>query len=585
MKLTQNWVGYLDRSYEQIKRSVLNRLGVVAPELSDHNESNPLIIILSFFSGIAEMLNYYIDNMGREVFVGKARKYTSLVRHAYNLDYFPKAGQSSYVDLVISLRDANGDLVANTKNITIPKGTVVTANNIEFRILADTLLKSGSSSVVAYAAQYTPAINVPLGTTNGSSFQKIELPSDYVHGSLLVSLNNEFWELYPSFGRMKATTKGYVVAVEEDQRIYLIFGNGTYGVIPTTGITIYGTYKTSLNAQGNLGPGSITTFETPVDSGQAGKTLAVTNPGYASAGTAIEDIESLRINAPANLRTLHRAVTYQDYIDLAKQIPGINDAEVKYCCGKFVDLYISPNSVGEASGGLLELVKREFENNFKMITTQLAVKAAGLSRIWMEATVYGNPLYTANQLAIDTVNALEGYRGYTTSKINGNVVLSDIIGLLENLPKIDRVEIAKIRIEPYVRTIAGTRALNVVFSSLPTATTSQKYRILWDTLSSNFYVYKNGVFAQAIASGGTYTDTNLSMVLTNSLSYQNNDQWEFSLVGSYPEIFPSGSLAVSDFSIPYFDIGPLVDDDTPKTIYSTITYVEQSIKGNALPPC
>ena len=51
MKLTQNWVGYLDRSYEQIKRSCLKRLGTIAPEISDHSESNPFIIILPMFSG------------------------------------------------------------------------------------------------------------------------------------------------------------------------------------------------------------------------------------------------------------------------------------------------------------------------------------------------------------------------------------------------------------------------------------------------------------------------------------------------------------------------------------------------------
>jgi len=57
MALNNPWVGYITRSYKQIKSELLNRLGIAVPEITDHSPSNIMVIILDMFSGIAEMLN------------------------------------------------------------------------------------------------------------------------------------------------------------------------------------------------------------------------------------------------------------------------------------------------------------------------------------------------------------------------------------------------------------------------------------------------------------------------------------------------------------------------------------------------
>ena len=55
MKIAQKWVGWASRSYEQIKRSALDRLVASNPELTDHSESSPLVILIDIFAGIAEV--------------------------------------------------------------------------------------------------------------------------------------------------------------------------------------------------------------------------------------------------------------------------------------------------------------------------------------------------------------------------------------------------------------------------------------------------------------------------------------------------------------------------------------------------
>ncbi len=78
MALDNPWVGYITRSYQQIKDSLLSRMVTNNPEITDHSESNILVIIIGMFAGIAEMLGYYIDNMAREAFIATARKFTSM---------------------------------------------------------------------------------------------------------------------------------------------------------------------------------------------------------------------------------------------------------------------------------------------------------------------------------------------------------------------------------------------------------------------------------------------------------------------------------------------------------------------------
>ena len=127
MALKNPWVGYVDRSFEQIKSSLLSRLTISNPEITDHSESNILVVIVSMFAGLTEMLGYYIDNMARESFISTARRYVSMVKLVRLLDYRIKTAYPATVDITFTF-DA-----ALTANAIIPQNTIVqTSNGIIF---------------------------------------------------------------------------------------------------------------------------------------------------------------------------------------------------------------------------------------------------------------------------------------------------------------------------------------------------------------------------------------------------------------------------------------------------------------------
>ena len=83
MGITNKWLNPYQRSYQQIKAKLVESLmGLKDLQgqklITDYSEGNILIIILSLFAAIAEVLHYYVDNMARETFLSTARRYDSV---------------------------------------------------------------------------------------------------------------------------------------------------------------------------------------------------------------------------------------------------------------------------------------------------------------------------------------------------------------------------------------------------------------------------------------------------------------------------------------------------------------------------
>ena len=77
--ITNKWLNPYQRSFQQIKAKLIESLTTIKDKngqtlITDYSEGNILIIILSLFAAIAEVLHYYIDNVGRESFLSTARR-------------------------------------------------------------------------------------------------------------------------------------------------------------------------------------------------------------------------------------------------------------------------------------------------------------------------------------------------------------------------------------------------------------------------------------------------------------------------------------------------------------------------------
>jgi hypothetical protein len=548
MPLQNPWVGYLNRSYIAIKQSILNRTKNNAPEITDHSESNPLVILIGMFAGIAEMLGYYIDNMAREAFVTTNRRFSSAVKNTKLIDYRIKACMPSSVDLTITLLDSSDNpyTLQPGEIETIPIGTKIKTNNgVQFITNEDLVLVAGEFASIVGAQQKVAVTNANVGTTDGSNNQKISLGTDYADGTCSLVINGDTYLLQDTLGRSGPLDKHFIVDIDTDGKAYITLGDNLNGFKPVTGKIVYATYATTRGSYGNQNPHTITSLLSVVNLNYADH-ISIDNPDASSGGVDYEDIERIKRSAPLSLRTLNRAVTRQDYIDLAKLAPGVDKANLFFDCGKEIEIYISPMGGGIAQVPLLQSTE-QFLNAYKMVTTFISIKPAGETYIGLNLEATAKFRVDGVATKQDIENALSSAWSYVNSDVNKRVRFSDIIALIDNLDKVDFLNIHNLYQIPYARPNNGVYSLSWTRQVGLGSVSKNYWRILWN--GTHMKLYKNNVFLSNILVGSPYTDPdNIITFLIHAAVPQIGAEWLFT---TYPY---NEDIELDDYTIPIINL-------------------------------
>lgn len=546
------WVGYLDRSYEQIKASVLSRLTTSNPEITDYSESNPLIIIISMFSGIAEMLGLYIDNMAREAFIDTARRYVSMIRLIRILDYRIRTRFSAGVDVKFTFKDLSNVITPTTGPSLIPAGTIIqTALGIQFRTKETTVIPTGTSTVTIPALQYQLFTNVPVGNTNGVPGQQITMGLNLVHFTTSLNINGDLWTEVKTFAFSGPTSKHFIIDILTDGVAYIIFGDGVFGAIPFAGFTVYANFRTCEGGSANqLTIGSINTLAS-VLSLPGVSAIEVTNEQSPNGGSDYESFALLKFRAPLFTRTLERAVTYGDHSDVALLHPSVAKAKTDFCCTyTCIRVYIGPVGGGIASVATVISVQ-DWMDCQKMVTARICVRPAAITHIKIQLDATARFRQDPVQMEADILAALLEWGSYDNSDINKAIRFSDISALIDNLQKVDFLNITTIASEPYARPENSVTQLNWVRLTLPTSNSRVEWRL--EYYAGNIRIFRNTVYMGQVALGILWTDPNGSMSFTvNSGPYSNGMDWFFV---SYPV---NGDIEIDDWTIPVIEAADIV---------------------------
>lgn len=113
----------------------------------------------------------------------------------------------------------------------------------------------------------------------------------------------------------------FVAEVDDDGRATLRFGDDQYGLSPTPGVKFTATYRVGNGSSGNVGAESLVHLLTDVTG-----IVSVRNPMAAHGGTDPESLEHVRRVAPHAFRIQERAVTPDDYAEVAMRHRDVQDA-------------------------------------------------------------------------------------------------------------------------------------------------------------------------------------------------------------------------------------------------------------------
>ena len=133
--------------------------------------------------------------------------------------------------------------------------------------------------------------------------------------------DGEEWTAQPDLLGSDAFARDFVVEVDDAGAAMLRFGDGVLGQAAPRAIRAV--YRVGLGAGGNLGRDALAHVVTP-DPGIS----RVWNPLPGAGGQDPEPIEEVKLYAPQAFRTQRRAVTDQDYADVAGKHPDVQKAMV-----------------------------------------------------------------------------------------------------------------------------------------------------------------------------------------------------------------------------------------------------------------
>lgn len=500
MSITNPWLTPYQRSYQQIKAKLIEDLKSITDAsgktlVTDYSEGNILIIILSLFAAIAEVLHYYIDNMARETFFSTARRYDSLVKHGELVDYHAKGAIAPTVDVIVS-RPINSSSAAG--NITIDKGTSFTdTSGNSWLVTKDITWGAGNTSVTVPCRQHKAYTNIGIQGTvipnwKFNSPAKIQVDQSnmggqyYEDGTMELKIGDTIWILVDTFAFSGKYDNHFRVEIDSDKNLYIVFGDGQYGKIPEPGQKITScTYYVTAGNNGNVEAGSLTTLPNKIS--QACSDGSCTNPYAAAGGSDYEDFDMLKQHIPLHTRTLGVAITKYDFINLAKQVPGVNKVALEYECGRKLNLYITPDNGTVASQALLESTYNYLKQH-SPITTWLNVKPVGEVDIYLIMEVTGRKNYSRTTIYNQVINALKEAYSVTEAEIGGKVRISDIYALIDNLPGVDYLTITSFYWKPWPTTLNGPVALSLQNYSVNKVTGSSQYLVVF-TSSTTFNIY------------------------------------------------------------------------------------------------
>jgi hypothetical protein len=138
--------------------------------------------------------------------------------------------------------------------------------------------------------------------------------------SMLGNLN-ALWE--PRFDLLNSgqDVREFVVEIESNGTAHIRFGDDEYGLRPASGTTFRANYRIGNGSSGNVGAealGHIVSSDSAI--------IGVRNPLPARGGVDPESMEKVRQDAPVAFQIQERAVTADDYAEVAERHPEVQRA-------------------------------------------------------------------------------------------------------------------------------------------------------------------------------------------------------------------------------------------------------------------
>lgn len=437
-------IAYSNKDYESLRQELLARIPQLTDRWTDFNESDLGVVLLELFCGIGDMLAYYLDAQAAEAFLPTARQRQNVINLCKLIGYRLDSPVAATTVFRFALSTASAD------DITIPNRTVCKAKlddgDVEFETIESATIPRGQLSADAGARQGVRRLE-EFTATGGRGQRYALTPTSIAQGSVQVHLGGVDWEEARLFIDSGADSRHFQVETDGLDVAWIIFGDGVHGAVPLVGETITAEYLETLGSEGNIGRELVTEIVSPIYHNGTRIDLAVTNPVASTGGSDRESLEHAKLQAPAELRSLWKAVTKDDYKALAEGFPGVAKAQVLDAndCSNIryyqVNLAIAPDGGGLPSP-ILKRELAEFIESRKVITIEVNLFDPSYRSVPIDAEVYVNPTEQPEDVRMRAETALRDFFSFEKMTFGQSVHFSDVVSLLDGVRGVSHVRLS-----------------------------------------------------------------------------------------------------------------------------------------------
>lgn len=436
-------VAYTNKDYDSLRRELLARVPQLTDRWTDFNASDLGVVLLELFCGIGDMLAYYLDAQAAEAFLPTARQRQNVISLCKLIGYRLDGPVAATTTLRFSLA------APLDEGLLIPADTACRAlledGNADFETAEDAVLPHGALHVDVPARQGERKSQTLVGT--GVPWQRYEVSGEYIaQGTLRVVIDGIVWTEVFHFQDSGAESLHFIADADGLNATAIGFGDGLHGVLPGAGKVIEASWLGTLGADGNLAPGLVRDILSPVNLSGTPVRLTVTNTLPATGGAARENIDFARAQAPAELRTLWKAVTKEDYETLVVGFPGVAKARVLDVndCANIryynVHIAIAPEGGGIASPLLKEELAAYLEAR-KVITIEIELFDPVYRPIDIDAEVYTWQGDDADAVRGRIEQGLADFFAFEEVDFGQDIHYSDLVALLDGIRGVSHVHL------------------------------------------------------------------------------------------------------------------------------------------------
>ena len=323
-------IDYTSKDFAGLSYSMFQYAQQAMPDWNTSSEGDFGVALVELFAYAGDIMSYYGDRISQEAYIPTATQRISLLNLAKLLDYTVSNGSAAKGS--VTFQTASPGAAVNVPALTQVSTAFDTTLDAPIIYETDeeiTVPANGGISSVTVTQGVTYSM-IALGSSTGTAGQIFQIPqTGVIDGSISVfvqsSTSNQQW----------APTQ-YLIDNDSDAMVFtsftdangisnIQFGDNVNGLIPSTGLVVYATYRIGVGAAGNQAAGVVGTLLSPLQ----GVFIPILSDGSTYDSTVMaggadpESNDSIRTNAPQTFQSQSRAVSISDWNVLTMNVPGV----------------------------------------------------------------------------------------------------------------------------------------------------------------------------------------------------------------------------------------------------------------------